>query len=348
MPDAGDTALKFGPARPPLSRTQIGVQPIPPGASITYYFDMNNGVDYRLVAPPNESGAGLYLVADLQYDDPLVQYEPIEFPSYGRIQGIQVSKTTLTTNENGQSGTFTVNLDHPPTANVTIALTGNTAEGTITPASLTFTPLNWAQPQTVTVKGVPDSTSTSVDRSNTTYTVTLGAAVSTDPRYSGLQGPSVSVTNDDRDGNITVTTDGTASGNQPYAITTDSTGATPTFKTITLTLVKQPTVPVTVMVVNGNPSEGLLAPVNGSGSTQPDGSVKVTFATTDTPGTIKKVEVHGVKNTAAPTTTTSTSNVTVTYNVTFSVSATGDQNFDGINLPSVSVSNIDPPPTTTP
>ena len=33
----------------------------------------------------------------------------------------------------------------------------NTAEGTVAPASLTFTPANWNIPQTVTVTGVSDN-----------------------------------------------------------------------------------------------------------------------------------------------------------------------------------------------
>ena len=45
-----------------------------------------------------------------------------------------------------------------PTSNVTLALSSSDAtEGSVAPASLTFTPLNWATPQTVTVTGLDDT-----------------------------------------------------------------------------------------------------------------------------------------------------------------------------------------------
>jgi hypothetical protein len=49
-------------------------------------------------------------------------------------------------------------LTSQPTADVTIALTSSdTTEGTVSPASLTFTTANWQRPQTVTVTGVDDA-----------------------------------------------------------------------------------------------------------------------------------------------------------------------------------------------
>ena len=72
--------------------------------------------------------------------------------------GITVSPTSgLTTTETGGSGTFTVVLTTEPTADVTIGLTSDdVTEGTVAPASLTFTAANWNTPQTVTVTGVDD------------------------------------------------------------------------------------------------------------------------------------------------------------------------------------------------
>ena len=50
-----------------------------------------------------------------------------------------------------------------PTANVTLDLSSsNTSEGTVAPASLTFTTADWNVPQTVTVTGVNDNQSGSV------------------------------------------------------------------------------------------------------------------------------------------------------------------------------------------
>ncbi len=49
-------------------------------------------------------------------------------------------------------------LNTQPTVDVTIALSSSdTTEGTVGPASLTFTNANWDTPQTVTVTGVDDA-----------------------------------------------------------------------------------------------------------------------------------------------------------------------------------------------
>jgi hypothetical protein len=96
------------------------------------------------------------------------------------------------TSESGTTATFTVKLATAPTANVTVAVvSGDLTEGTVSPASLTFTPANFATAQTVTVKGVADTE----NDGNKTYTVTL-TATSADDAYSGKTG-SVSVTNTD-------------------------------------------------------------------------------------------------------------------------------------------------------
>ncbi|MFN7982693.1 MAG: hypothetical protein U0Q11_12610 [Vicinamibacterales bacterium] len=73
--------------------------------------------------------------------------------------GITVTPTSgLTTTEAGGIATFTMVLTSQPTANVTpIGLSSsNTAEGTVSPSSVTFTSGNWNTPQTVTVTGVDD------------------------------------------------------------------------------------------------------------------------------------------------------------------------------------------------
>src|SRR5262249_50433832 len=67
--------------------------------------------------------------------------------------GITVTPTSgLTTTEAGGQRTFTVVLTSQPTADVTIGLSSSdTTEGTVAPASLTFTTANWNSPRTVTV-----------------------------------------------------------------------------------------------------------------------------------------------------------------------------------------------------
>ncbi|MEI9950586.1 MAG: Calx-beta domain-containing protein [Pseudomonadota bacterium] len=114
--------------------------------------------------------------------------------------GIDPSDTTrLRTSENRESATFTVALNNQPQKNVTIGVSSGSSEGTVTPASLTFTPLNWDGPQTVTVVGADND---SVADGNQPYQVTLGPITSDDPDYGKLTSadlPTVNLVNVDND-----------------------------------------------------------------------------------------------------------------------------------------------------
>lgn len=115
--------------------------------------------------------------------------------SFSRTTGILVSPVAgLVTTEAGGSASFTVVLQSPPTAGVSIALSSsNPGEGTVSPASLTFTPANWNQPRTVTVTGVADG----VADGPVSYQVILAPAVSVDSAYQGIKPADVQLTNQD-------------------------------------------------------------------------------------------------------------------------------------------------------
>ena len=119
-------------------------------------------------------------------------------------------------------------LTTQPTADVTIALSSSdTTEGTVVPASLTFTAANWNVAQTVTVTGVDDA----VVDGDVAYTIVTAAATSGDPIYSGVNAADVAVTNTDNDAaGITVT--------PTTGLTTTEAGGTATF---TVVLTTQPT-----------------------------------------------------------------------------------------------------------
>ena len=69
-------------------------------------------------------------------------------------------------------------LNTQPTADVTIALSSSdTTEGTVAPASLTFTTANWNVAQTVTVTGVDDA----LDDGDVAYTIVTAPATSARP-----------------------------------------------------------------------------------------------------------------------------------------------------------------------
>jgi Ca2+-binding RTX toxin-like protein len=123
----------------------------------------------------------------------------------------------LVTTEQGGVAAFTVVLDSPPAAPVTIALSSTDAqEGIPTPASLTFTRENWNSAQTVTVRGVDDA----LADGDIAYRIVTAPATSTDLQYDGVDAADVSLTNADNevssvrafDGSYSGSYSGTASG----------------------------------------------------------------------------------------------------------------------------------------
>ncbi len=119
-------------------------------------------------------------------------YTASDFTLVAAKADVRVFPTTgLFTSKAGDYTSFTVVLATQPTANVTLNLSSsNTSEGTVSPASLTFTTADWNVAQTVTVTGVNDQQSGS-----TPYQVNFAPAVSSDTNYSGLTPVSVSLTN---------------------------------------------------------------------------------------------------------------------------------------------------------
>ena len=166
------------------------------------------------------------------------------------VAGITVTPTAgLVTTEAAGTATFTVVLNTQPTADVTIALSSSdTTEGTVGPASLTFTNANWNAAQTVTVTGVDDAV---VDGPQA-YLIVTAPAVSTDANYSGANAADVAVSNSDNDSaGITVT---------PTAglVTTEAAGTA----TFTVVLNTQPTADVTIALSSSDTTEGTVAPAS--------------------------------------------------------------------------------------
>lgn len=97
--------------------------------------------------------------------------------------GVIVSPTIVGATEGGATGTFAVTLNTAPTADVTVNFVVDGTDATISPSSLTFTPLNYSIPQTITVSAVDDANvETSVENKDTIdYSTT-----STDIGYDGL------------------------------------------------------------------------------------------------------------------------------------------------------------------
>ncbi|MBP0030089.1 SBBP repeat-containing protein [Roseofilum sp. Guam] len=97
---------------------------------------------------------------------------------------VTVPSGERTTSENGTGFNLSARLGSIPTSNVVVPITiSDATEGRAVPASLTFTPQNATQLQTVQILGVPDS----IIDGNQSYVVTVSPAQSSDPNYSGRQ-----------------------------------------------------------------------------------------------------------------------------------------------------------------
>ena len=111
--------------------------------------------------------------------------------------GFNISAISGPTTESGGTATFTVQLTARPTVSVSINLSSDDAtEGTVSPASLSFTNGNWNVAQTVTVTGVDDL----IADGNITYHIVTSVSTSADPNFNNLNPTDVTVLNLDNDG----------------------------------------------------------------------------------------------------------------------------------------------------
>ncbi len=221
--------------------------------------------------------------------------------------GITVAPTTgLVTTEAGGTDTFDVVLNSEPTANVSISVTSSdTSEGTVSPASLTFTPGNWDTAQTVTVTGVDDD----VDEGDVAYSVTMFVS-SSDLIYNALSVPSVSVTNTDDD------TAGITVAPTTGLVTTEA-GGTAQFSVV---LDSEPTANVSISVTSSDTSEGTVAPAS------------LTFTTVNW-NTAQTVTVTGVND--------DVDDGDVAYTIVTAAATSSDSLYNGLNPADVSVTNTD-------
>ena len=198
-------------------------------------------------------------------------------------------------------------LNTQPTANVTIGLSSSDAsEGTVSPASVTFTAGNWNSPQTVTVSGVNDD----LDDGDVGYTIVTAAATSADANYNSLNAADVSVTNIDNDtAGITVSPVNT--------LTTTEAGGTATF---TIVLNTQPTADVTIGLTSSDTSEGTVSPA----------SVTFTAANWSTPQTVTVIGVNDDLDDSD-----------VAYTIVTAAATSTDANYNGLDAADVSVTNTD-------
>ena len=197
-------------------------------------------------------------------------------------------------------------LDTQPTADVTVGLSSSDAtEGTVLPASVTFTAADWNSPQTVTVTGVNDD----LDDGNIAYRIITAAASSADGTYNGLNPADVSVTNTDNDASGTTVS--------PISGPTTEAGGTATF---TVVLDAQPTADVTVGLSSNDATEGTVLPAS------------LTFTAANW-NSAQTVTVTGVND--------DLDDGDVAFSIMTAAATSADGNYNGINAADVNVTNTD-------
>jgi hypothetical protein len=158
-----------------------------------------------------------------------------------REPGIVVTFGSRALHESYGTLQFRVALTSPPSASVTVELSSSdVTHATLFPTSVTFTPENWAMPQSAVIVGVADVVADGAHL----VTITTEPAVSEDPSYDGLDADDLEISVlDDTDAGITV-------GAQ-HGVTSES-GTTATFNIV---LNSQPTASVTIPFSSSDTSE---------------------------------------------------------------------------------------------
>lgn len=96
-------------------------------------------------------------------------YSAFAFP------GLNAGLNTYEVNEAGASTSIPIVLNTAPSDNVTVQITStNTAEVSVSPSTLTFTPANWDTPQNVIAQGIDDAS----DDGNVAVSITLDTSTS--------------------------------------------------------------------------------------------------------------------------------------------------------------------------
>lgn len=168
---------------------------------------------------------------------------------------INISQVSgLFTAEDGTSASFDVSLSTAPTVDVTINfVSSDPTEGSVAPASLTFTSADYNTLQTVTVTGVDDADLDGPINYMVTTTVS-----STDPVYGVINPSDVAVTNNDDElpppAGVTVI--------PTMGLITAEVGAGPGPNTFTVVLQSMPTADVVIPLSSGTATEGTVAPTS--------------------------------------------------------------------------------------
>jgi len=235
-----------------------------------------------------------------------------------KVQITEVGSTSTTVTEAGGSDTYTVLLSQAPTSDVVVTITPN-SQLMVSPATLTFTSVNFGTAQTVTVRAVDDST---VDSSphyggllaaNPHYGTITHTAASADSVYQGIAIAPITASITDNDTPGVIVTPSGDSTNLAEASGTD---------TYTVALSHEPKANVTVTLTAN-------AQLNYNGTS----ALTFTPSAGATPWNVPQiVTLSAVDDTA----TENTHTAVVAHTV-----ASTDRFYHGIGAPTVSASIVD-------
>ncbi len=202
-----DVLLKIGALNKLV--TEIPLNALPPGGGGNFSFAPVTGADFTIRLPAGETGAGKYIITQFVYNDPITDNMAVpKTVVFGPLPGILVtsplfvSSASLTvkegeTNNNQKSASFRVRLDTLPTADVTIGVEIVNSSGivdntraTLDRSSVVFSTVSGTTDQIVVVSSVDDA----VKNNTGSYTIRLKPAVSTDPRFQGMDATDVRLT----------------------------------------------------------------------------------------------------------------------------------------------------------
>ncbi len=225
------------------------------------------------------------------------------------IAGIAVTPISeLTVTEAGSATSFSISLNKAPTANVMIGLSSSdTTEGTVSPASLTFTNSDWNKPQSVIIIGEDDY----MDDGDVGFTIITAPAASSDASYSGVNASDVSVTNiDDDTAGISIV--------PVIGLSVTEYGGMDTFQVV---LDTEPVADVSIGLTSDDLTEGIVSP----------DSITFTSANWNSP---QSVTVTGVED-------GSVADGNVIFHVITASATSTDPLYNGLNPADVTVTGID-------
>ncbi len=267
---------------------------------------------FNVILDPTSSADPIY---NDTFDPPDVSFTNIDNES----PGVTVNAgSSMLVSENGDTSSFDIVLNTPPTANVTINVSvDDPLEGTIVApfaganGVITFNATNWNFPQTIIVSGVNDN----VADGNQSFNVVLGATNSTDPNYNGIfDPPDVSFTNVDDD-NVGITV------NIGNGLITKEHPTTPLTDTFQVVLNSQPTANVTLNnIVSTDIGEVTVNP-----GTLTFTTANWNFAQTVTVTGVDDAAVDGI----------------ISVMIDLGTATSGDPNYDAFDPGDVTVFNID-------